>query len=290
MILKKEIQNKSIEWKVPPDTVDKDWVLGHFLGAMFTVKKHKENLVFKGGTALRKCYFENYRFSEDLDFTAIDRNYIISLSEIEEIIRKVTELSGILFHIDNYRLLKFENKTTGYQFRLKYWGADHSKNQEPPDVERWSTGIKIEIILYEEMAFKPVKNKIIHPYSDSSGFSDIEVPCYDLKEIMAEKLRALIQRSYTAPRDFYDIYSLNDHIEVGDWKEIRSAFIQKTRFKGYDPESIETIFNEATLRSVKNAWDNSIRHQVSQSDFPDVETVLSKVKGIIANHITGDRE
>ena len=26
-------------------------------------------LAFKGGTALRSCWFENYRFSEDLDFT-----------------------------------------------------------------------------------------------------------------------------------------------------------------------------------------------------------------------------
>jgi len=26
-------------------------------------------LAFKGGTALRRCWFENHRFSEDLDFT-----------------------------------------------------------------------------------------------------------------------------------------------------------------------------------------------------------------------------
>ncbi|MBW6474015.1 MAG: nucleotidyl transferase AbiEii/AbiGii toxin family protein [Anaerolineaceae bacterium] len=30
-----------------------------------------KNLVFKGGTCLRKCYFPDYRFSENLDFTAI---------------------------------------------------------------------------------------------------------------------------------------------------------------------------------------------------------------------------
>jgi hypothetical protein len=27
--------------------------------------------VFKGGTCLKKCYIETYRFSEDLDFTVL---------------------------------------------------------------------------------------------------------------------------------------------------------------------------------------------------------------------------
>ena len=35
MILKKEITDKSVEWNVPPDTVDKDWVLGEFVWTGF---------------------------------------------------------------------------------------------------------------------------------------------------------------------------------------------------------------------------------------------------------------
>ncbi|WP_245535939.1 nucleotidyl transferase AbiEii/AbiGii toxin family protein [Psychroflexus torquis] len=30
-------------------------------------------IVFKGGTVLKKVYFEDYRFSEDLDFTLLDK-------------------------------------------------------------------------------------------------------------------------------------------------------------------------------------------------------------------------
>jgi predicted nucleotidyltransferase component of viral defense system len=53
-------------------TVEKDYVLGWVLASMAHCSVFAKNFVFKGGTCLRKCYFENYRFSEDLDFTIID--------------------------------------------------------------------------------------------------------------------------------------------------------------------------------------------------------------------------
>lgn len=70
MISQREIERLSEELDVLKDTVDKDWVLGHFMDAIYSVKKLKDVLIFKGGTCLKKCYFPDYRFSEDLDFTA----------------------------------------------------------------------------------------------------------------------------------------------------------------------------------------------------------------------------
>ena len=287
MILKKEIQNKSVEWKVPPDTVDKDWVLGHFLAAMFSTKKHSDGLVFKGGTALRKCYFEQYRFSEDLDFTAIDPNYVISISGIEEIIQILKNSSGILFHIESYKQLEYEDQLTGYQVKMKYWGANHPKSQDPPAYDRWTTGIKLEIILYEKLVFKPVQKKIIHVFSDELYKIDLKIPCYDLKEVMAEKLRALVQRSYTAPRDFFDIFYLNRYFTDDDWVQIKSAFIMKAEYKGYRIVDIKDVFNGSTMKNLKNAWENSLKHQMSEEVLPDADTVIIEVKGIIEKYITG---
>ena len=93
MILKKEITEKSIEWKVPPETVDKDWVLGHFLSAFYSIDEHKEKLVFKGGTALRKCYFPGYRFSEDLDFTSRTTDYKLTRKLLNKVIKIANSLS-----------------------------------------------------------------------------------------------------------------------------------------------------------------------------------------------------
>ena len=80
MILQKEIIENSRKFKVPPVTIDKDWVLGHLLNGIASVKEINELFIFKGGTCLHKCYFETYRFSEDLDFTLLDEKFDINNS------------------------------------------------------------------------------------------------------------------------------------------------------------------------------------------------------------------
>jgi len=78
MILQSEIFKKAESTGVPPSTIDNDWVLGHFLGKLFNQNWAKDNWVFKGGTCLKKCYFDGYRFSEDLDFTLVNPDYPIT--------------------------------------------------------------------------------------------------------------------------------------------------------------------------------------------------------------------
>lgn len=100
MILKKEIEKKAIEHNVSRNTIDKDWVLGHFIDAIFSVNKCKKELIFKGGTCLRKCHITNYRFSEDLDFTAIDPGFVLDQPLLEEIIEFVTTRTEIPLHLE----------------------------------------------------------------------------------------------------------------------------------------------------------------------------------------------
>lgn len=281
MILKKEIADRSIEWNIPPDTVDKDWVLGHFLSAFYSMTTHKENLVFKGGTALRKCYFPTYRFSEDLDFTSITEDYKLTSKILNEVIKIANDNSGILFQIQNVAPLISNDKLTGYQAKIKYWGANHNKNQEPPAPERWLTSIKVEITLFEKMVFEPELRKISHPYSDSLLKSSSEIYCYQLKEIVAEKMRALIQRSYTAPRDYYDIYNLKDSFAKEDWEEIKNAFLIKMSFKGLEYKNIEQLINDKSIKIVKRAWENSLKHQLPEKDLPNIEDVIKEIKDFL---------
>ena len=73
MIKSGEIQQKARKIGVRDQLIEKDYILSWIL---FGVSKHDElskAIVFKGGTVLKKAYFEDYRFSEDLDFT--DRTY-----------------------------------------------------------------------------------------------------------------------------------------------------------------------------------------------------------------------
>jgi predicted nucleotidyltransferase component of viral defense system len=70
LIAEAEIRRYAAQWGVDPMVVDLDYALGWWLAALYHTAESADLLRFKGGTCLRKCYFADYRFSEDLDFTA----------------------------------------------------------------------------------------------------------------------------------------------------------------------------------------------------------------------------
>jgi predicted nucleotidyltransferase component of viral defense system len=80
MILQREIVSIAETKRVSKSTIDKDWALGHFIAAIYSEPELKEALIFKGGTCLKKCYFPDYRFSEDLDFTARKKEFELTKS------------------------------------------------------------------------------------------------------------------------------------------------------------------------------------------------------------------
>jgi predicted nucleotidyltransferase component of viral defense system len=69
MIDRREILEAASAFSLLPSIVEKDYVLGWMLAGINAYDELGETWVFKGGTCLKKCYFETYRFSEDLDFT-----------------------------------------------------------------------------------------------------------------------------------------------------------------------------------------------------------------------------
>jgi predicted nucleotidyltransferase component of viral defense system len=69
LIDKREIINFAAQVLLTPHVVEKDYVLGWMLAGIYAHEELAESWIFKGGTCLKKCFFETYRFSEDLDFT-----------------------------------------------------------------------------------------------------------------------------------------------------------------------------------------------------------------------------
>jgi predicted nucleotidyltransferase component of viral defense system len=80
---------------VRADIIDKDYVIGHFVNHLFSKSWAQEHLVFKGGTCLRKCYFEDYRFSEDLDFTLLDSHFELKTTHLSNVCREIEQETGI---------------------------------------------------------------------------------------------------------------------------------------------------------------------------------------------------
>ncbi len=93
-------------------TIEKDYVLGWMLHG---IAQHPRlsRWVFKGGTCLKKCFFETYRFSEDLDFT-VQAADPVDASTIEVALREVctwvTDESGIEFPGGRVDVEEYTNK------------------------------------------------------------------------------------------------------------------------------------------------------------------------------------
>ena len=100
MITKAEINDKSRQWRLQPQVVEKDYVIGWALWGIGSDRYLSDSWVFKGGTCLKKCYTDTPRFSEDLDFTVLpgsasEPGELIQM--LENMTERVREESGIDF-------------------------------------------------------------------------------------------------------------------------------------------------------------------------------------------------
>ncbi len=278
MIIQREIIEHSKKQEVPTSTIDKDWVLGHFLNAMFYFEPVKELFIFKGGTCLKKCYTENYRFSEDLDFTLADKNLLIDETLIRNFIKKANEISNIKFHIFSFEKQVFEDNDQGYEIILKFWGANHKINQKPLPVNRWLDKIKLDISFSETILGNHVQKKILHPYSDRELLSNT-VNVYSFNEIIAEKIRALIQRN--RPRDIYDNWYFANNTNNENIKMIKVLLLKKAEMKNIKISGIEQFVNNDKREKNKRAWLDSLKHQMSLQKIPDFDEAYKTVHTFI---------
>ncbi|MFW6224693.1 MAG: nucleotidyl transferase AbiEii/AbiGii toxin family protein [Bacteroidota bacterium] len=281
MILQREIIQCSKKLGVPPATIDKDWVLGHVLNAMYSFDDIRKNLMFKGGTCLKKCYFENYRFSEDLDFTLINKDFKIDTKFLKKILQKAVKISGIKFDVN----AKIKNQVhhdveQGYEVNIRFWGADHKPNQKPLAVNRWQTAIKFDISFSEQLISSPCHLDILHEYTDKDLIAE-KVTCYSLQEIVSEKLRSLAQRN--RPRDIYDNWYFSQYINTQEYPGIKELLIRKAKQKNIDVSDINQLINEKKRELLERAWEKSLQHQIKRDELPPFEVAYDSLQTFIEN-------
>jgi predicted nucleotidyltransferase component of viral defense system len=70
--LRLKIQDEATSKQAPLHVIEKDYALSYVLAGIAKQPDLSHTLIFKGGTALKKLFFGDYRFSEDLDFSVIN--------------------------------------------------------------------------------------------------------------------------------------------------------------------------------------------------------------------------
>ncbi len=264
MIKPGEIQNKAREAGVRDQQIEKDYILSWILQGIANHPKLSELIVFKGGTVLKKVYFEDYRFSEDLDFTLLDND--ITNEQIfewfKEVFAYVKEEANIPLEIidDN------EHEDGGINFYISYVG--------PLGGMGANKKIKVDISRSEKLEFLPVKQSTFCSYSDQE---EHQLLSYPLEEILTEKMRSVMQRMQA--RDLYDIWYLLE-IHGMDVEFLINEFKAKCESKGIVPSEFHAKL-EQRLPQYKGRWKNSMSDQIK--DLPDFEKVEREVMRQLKN-------
>jgi len=248
-----EIKNLETEWGLREDVIEKDYVISWLLWGIDSHPALRETWVFKGGTCLKKCYFETYRFSEDLDFTVLPGGGFKPddvLPILDDVVAQIHEASGIDFTIQPRRM-KLRPGGRSSEGRVYYRGP----RQAP------SPGlVKLDLNAEEKLARPPVLRTITHAFTDVIP-DDASVRCYSFEELFAEKIRALGER--TRPRDLYDVVNIYRHSDLRNEPSlIRNVLQQKCDSKGVTMPTYEGILNSPVFAELESEWENMLAHQL----------------------------
>ncbi len=253
-----EIRKKAREMGVPLTTIEKDYVQNWLL---FGISQTKLDMALKGGTGIRKVYFANYRFSEDLDFTLIDEfEYDDIEKNIVRAVRIAKKESGVNFDEN----IKIEEINNGFELRVYFQFMGN-----------YSQRIKLDITKKEnEIILLPLeKRSIIHQYSDNCN---AKILSYSLEEIFAEKVRALFQRAW--PRDLYDVWRLL-RLNTNIYKEV---IYKKFEYKNINADISDLLKREIEF---KNSWSSSLRNQLNE--VPIFDDVFGQVISFLESMFRG---
>jgi predicted nucleotidyltransferase component of viral defense system len=258
VIDKREVLETASALGLLPNVVEKDYVLGWLLAGINNHPDLAKSWVFKGGTCLKKCYFETYRFSEDLDFTLSDESHLEEgfLQRVfGEVIAWVTDESGLVMSGDqlSFDIYKNPRGRLSCQGKVSYRGP-----VSPTSSAGGWPKIKLDLTADEKLVLPAVRREVFHPYSDRPE-GGLWINSYAYEEAFGEKIRALGER--TRPRDLYDVVNLYRH---GDSRPpsavLRDVLEQKCAYKGIVLPTMEAL--EPHLPDLKATWANMLGHQL----------------------------
>jgi uncharacterized protein len=283
--LRLKLQNECNIKKVAQHVVEKDYALSYVLAGIAEQPELCDSLIFKGGTALKKIFFGDYRFSEDLDFSVIDAP---KGDALEKALQQAIDLSAA--RLANYGPFDVQLKRNPER-------APHPKGQEAFNVLvkfPWQPTplcrIKIEITHDEPVMLSPEYKPILHGYDEELN---CRVACYQIEEIVAEKLRALLQThqklvsrgwNRSRARDYYDLWCvLTNYGGVIDQSSLLKALDKKCAHRNVSYQQIDDFFTPELLQEAHQHWQATLGILVR--DLPECERVLGETKLLITKFL-----
>jgi len=247
MIEREEIARAAADLEVAPTDIERDYLFGWILSSIYRGSLANE-LVLKGGNALRKGYFPNTRYSSDLDFatrSAVTEDAL--RAELARATQLVHEQTGVVFDTDKLRVqpkARIHKDLDVLEARVYF----HDFYGKPG---RMVISIRMDFTQFERLLFEPVPRSLIHPYSDADRCT-ATIQCVRLEELLASKLKCLLQRRHVA--DLYDyLHWLMFGAEEVDAKTVLSSFLKKTIYDR-DPGAAFELLVGLPFQVLREAW------------------------------------
>jgi len=200
-------------------------------------------------------FFEDYRYSEDLDFTAVGKE-TVNADVIQKSMERLSDLifkqTGIEINAKKPIIDVLNNNSYQEIIQIRIYYCGHSS---PASSKSWPK-IKLDIRADEIVTYPGEKRKIIHPYSDHEAIKDYEIKTYDFYDLLAEKIRALFER--TRPRDLYDVVEICKRSSI-DLSVLKKALKEKCTYK--NTQSDLTLLK---LESCEAGWQDQLSHQIRE--------------------------
>jgi predicted nucleotidyltransferase component of viral defense system len=250
MITLEEAERISEQLDIHHVDVERDYIFGWLLKAFYENDYLRKILVFKGGNCLRKAYCPETRFSSDLDFSvsgSVDREQL--LRHINDACREAQRACGVEFLTDRNTLIAgafSDNTRTIYKGHVYF-------NDFLGEEDDLTISIKVDIAEMDRLYLPTTSAPLSHPYSDME-YCTAELRCMALEEIIALKLKCLIQRRHAA--DLFDLVQttfMNRALKV-DSKLVLQVFLRKTIF-GNNPGAAKEILLGLPMNLFGSLWD-----------------------------------
>ncbi len=277
MIDKPEIDAKAEELGVHAANVQRDYVFGWLLSGIYRAENSLQPLLLlKGGNCFRKAYFENARFSNDLDFsTQTELDVQLLLRGLRQACEFAREKSGVEFLIDESRVSErrlADGETQIYEARVYFKGFYGEGDAR----------IRVDLDIKEyDRIFLPIQTRhLIHSYSDGP-LCQREIRCLKLEELLASKLNALLRRTHSPDLyDFVHAVFFQKALNISR-REVLSTFLKQTI---YEPEPMvaRNLLLALPFQAIKEFWNQYIVcPKLSLFSFDDAEGWFKAVVGEI---------
>ncbi len=271
MIPRAALQVRAREWGLTEEVVEKDYVLGWLLWGIGSQPALRDHWVFKGGTCLKKCFVETYRFSEDLDFTVLDDGPLTPedlLPILTEMLDRVEQETGITLS-SRQPVVRLRPDGRSAEGRIYYRGPCGTPGE---------ARVKLDLTYDETIVETTVRREIAHAYDEALP-SDGAVQCYAFAEVFAEKLRALGQR--TRPRDLYDVVNLYRRADLRENRDLVVSILQsKCAYKDVPIPTLAAVTATEKAADLRADWGAMLTHQLPV--LPPVEEFIDALQDVFA--------